>query len=222
MVLKPPWWDLQQERESGFVWIPPTQPLVTSVELELPPDLTPNCASGQFVNSFGHCDIVQNPAALQVFGSVGQTTGSLTRATPYAAFGGAAATVAVSVLAAPVVASAAATAAANGIGWAYGVTGGSGVVLGSYNQYPNYIDAARSIGANAYNMRPFLWDFLAATGQTWTANQSFLSTSIARGQQFYLATQPLGATGFFANELGYLTSRGVGPNTWQMIKLPLP
>jgi len=185
----------------------------TGVPLEMPLDL------GGTIQPF---DVSLSPAAQQILGSVGQTTGSLTTATPYLAFGGAAATVAVSVLAAPVIASAAATAAAHGIGWAYGVTGGTGVVLGNYNQYPNYIDAARSMGANAYNVRPFLWDFLVATGQTWTANQTFLSTSIARGQHFHLATQPLGATGFFASELGYLTSKGVGPNSWQMIHFPLP
>ena len=123
------------------------------------------------------------------------------------------------IAAAPAAATAIAQGAARTVGWAYGATGGTGVVLGSYLQYPNYIDAARSLGANVFNVRPWIWSALNLTGQTWTANRAFLDASIARGQQFYLSTAPLGASGYFATELEYLTSRGVGPNQWLMVPL---
>jgi RHS repeat-associated protein len=110
--------------------------------------------------------------------------------------------------------------AARGIGWAYGLGGGSGVVLGNYDQLNNYLGAAESVGANAFNVAKPLWNALNNVGEAWTANQAFLDASIARGQSFYLATQPLGAAGSFEMELEYLTSRGIGPWSWSMVPLP--
>jgi hypothetical protein len=124
----------------------------------------------------------------------------------------------------PVAASAAVTGAAyataTAAGWYYGLTGaGGGIVLGKYDQLPNYLDAAETYGLNAFNL-PRLWPTLNRFGQAWTANRAFIDASLLRGQQIFLGTAPMGASGNFARELQYLTSRGFGANTWQMLKLP--
>lgn len=49
------------------------------------------------------------------------------------------------------------------------------------------------------------------------ANRAFLDASIARGQQFYMTHPVLGAEGFYAMELQYLISRGIGPDKWVML-----
>jgi RHS repeat-associated protein len=120
------------------------------------------------------------------------------------------------VLAAPATIEGAATVAAHGIGWAYGLTGGSGVVLGQWNQIPNYIDAAKQMGANYLNIWTPLYNGLNKMGVAWTANQAFLDASILRGQQFYLSTAPSVASGTYAMELQYLISRGIGASQWLM------
>ncbi len=154
----------------------------------------------------------------QVVGELGAradaTNGLITAVAGASVVGGAA------VAAAPAVGAAIAKGVATTVGWGYGWTGGTGVVLGSYNQYPNYINAAKSIGANVYNIPGWLWNGLNAVGQTWTANKAFLDASIARGQQFYLSTAPVGATGAFAQELQHLTSKGIGPSQWLIVPLP--
>jgi hypothetical protein len=114
----------------------------------------------------------------------------------------------------------AASLAATGVGWAYGLTGGSGVVLGAYEAFPNYLDAAESTGANALNMGRPIWNMLNAMGETWTANQAFLDASVFRGQQIWLSTNALAAQGSYYLELQYLTSRGVGPDQWLVVPLP--
>jgi RHS repeat-associated protein len=108
--------------------------------------------------------------------------------------------------------------AARGTGWYYGLTGGTaGVVLG---RYPEYIDAAESMGANALNASPRVFSFFNSAGQWWTLNQSFLNASIFRGQQFFLSNPPLGQEGSnFALELQYLISRGIGPQQWGYVPL---
>lgn len=133
------------------------------------------------------------------------------------------------VLALPVVVAGASTAltsitgwTAQGIGWAQGTFGaGTGVVIGSYNQINNYIESGESVGANYFSVPELIWNVLARSGQSWTANQAFLDASIARGQQFFLSTNPLAAEGSFATELDYLTGQGIGPNQWQMVPLPI-
>jgi hypothetical protein len=109
--------------------------------------------------------------------------------------------------------------AARVTGWYLGLTGGTGVVLGQYDEYTNYVQAAKSIGANALN-NPRVYNFFNSAGQWWTVNQSFLQASIARGQQFFMSSPVLGATGNYALELQFLMSRGIGPQMWQMVPLP--
>jgi RHS repeat-associated protein len=121
---------------------------------------------------------------------------------------------------APVATGVVARGAATVVGRAYAATGGSGVVLGAYEGYPNYIDAARAMNANAFNIRVWIWTILKFMGEDWTANRAFLDASIKRGQQFYLNTPPLGATGTFARELQYLTSRGIDATKWLMVRRP--
>ncbi len=128
------------------------------------------------------------------------------------------ATLPATVAAAAGTASGAATLAAKGVGWYYAVSGGVGVVLG---RYPDYVNAAKSIGANAFNISPRLYGVLNAVGRAWTANQQFIDTSIRRGQQFYLSNGPLGQDGStFAQELKYLAEKGVGANNWIILHLP--
>jgi hypothetical protein len=111
--------------------------------------------------------------------------------------------------------------AARGVGWYYGTFGaGTGVVLGRFNTLTNYVQAAKSIGANALNS-PRAYNFFSQAGQWWTLNRAFLNASIARGQQFFMSGPVLGNEGsYFAQELEYLVSRGIGPSQWQMVRLP--
>lgn len=107
--------------------------------------------------------------------------------------------------------------AARGYGWLLGATGGTGVVLG---RYPEYLDAAEEMGANALNVAPRIYNFFNNAGAWWTLNQSFLQASINRGQQFFLSNAPLGQEGsYFAPELEYLISKGIGPDKWQYVNI---
>jgi len=72
------------------------------------------------------------------------------------------------------------------------------------------------MGANAFNLWTPVYNGLNNMGLAWTANQAFLNASILRGQQFYLSTAPSLASGTFAMELQYLTSRGMGSSYWLM------
>ncbi|MGE0407558.1 MAG: RHS repeat-associated core domain-containing protein [Candidatus Korobacteraceae bacterium] len=95
--------------------------------------------------------------------------------------------------------------AAKGVGWYAGLTGGGGVVLG---KYPDYVNAARAIGANALNLGDRTWRMFDWLGESWTVNKAFLDASIARGQQFYTTTPLPQATGWLYMELQYLSNRG--------------
>ena len=111
--------------------------------------------------------------------------------------------------------------AARGLGWYYGLFGtGSGVVLGQFDEYTNYISAAKSMGANALNASNSTYNFFLSRGEWWTLNQSFLNASIFRGQQFFMSSPVLGAEGNYWMELYYLSSRGIGPEQWQMVPVP--
>ncbi len=105
---------------------------------------------------------------------------------------------------------------ARGVGAYYATAAGSGAaVLG---RYPEYIDAAESLGANVFNMPSQLYNALNWTGEGWTANQAFLDRVLSTGQQIYLASPPLGQEGsIFQEEMFYLTGRGFGPNAWSMV-----
>jgi hypothetical protein len=110
--------------------------------------------------------------------------------------------------------------AATTLGWGYGWTGGTGVVLGPLADKPNYAAFAQSIGANAFKVSDRVWNGLGSIGQTWTANEAFLQMSIWRSQQFFLSGGSATARGTFARELQYLTSKGIGPAQWITIKRP--
>lgn len=64
------------------------------------------------------------------------------------------------------------------------------------------------------------YNFFSRFGEWWTLNQEFLDTSIARGQQFFMSSPVVGARGWYAWELEYLISKGIGPDQWQMVPLP--
>jgi hypothetical protein len=105
-------------------------------------------------------------------------------------------------------------AAARTYGLYLGATGAAGVVLGQFDELTNYVEAGESMGANYLNVRPGVYNFFSNAGAWWTLNQGFLQASVYRGQQFYMSSPVLGATGNFAFELEYLTSQGVGPAQW--------
>jgi hypothetical protein len=109
------------------------------------------------------------------------------------------------------------SAAARGFGWYYGLTGGTGVVLGTYEE--GYLDAAKSIGANALDAAPRVYDFFTDAGEWWTVNQGFIDASIFRGQQFYLNSAPMGTGGFYM-EMQYLQSVGVDPFALPWVYIP--
>jgi hypothetical protein len=88
-----------------------------------------------------------------------------------------------------------------------------GVVLGQYGGYTDYIQAANSIGANALNLSPSVYNFFQNQGQWLTLNGAFLNASISRGQQFFTSSEVSEATGTFFWELQYLISKGIGPDS---------
>jgi hypothetical protein len=85
---------------------------------------------------------------------------------------------------------------------------------------PSYVDVAESMGANALKIPGPIWSLFESLGESTTLNEAFLDASISRGQQFYLATQPLGQSGAFAWELTYLSMQEYGPSTWIIVPLP--
>ena len=105
---------------------------------------------------------------------------------------------------------------ARGVGAYYATAVGTGAaVLG---RYPEYIDAAESMGANVFSMPSSLYNSLDWMGEGWTANQAFLDKVLSTGQQIYLACPPLGQEGsIFQEEMFYLTGQGFGPDTWLMV-----
>ena len=166
----------------------------------------------------GSNDVPLNSFAQQVFSQTGR---NLRHFDDFMiAFAGGSAAAGAVIAAAPAVGSAVVTGTARAVGYASGLSGGTGVVLGQYDEINSYISAARSMGANYYSIPRQLWNFFDRFGASWAANQAFLDASIARGQQFWLSTNPLAATNTFASELQYLTSRGVGPDQWLMVPLP--
>ena len=121
------------------------------------------------------------------------------------------------VLGAPAAYSGAVSAAARGFGWYYGYTGASGVVLGTFAD--DYQGVAQSIWANYLNAPTGVYNFFNNADEWWTLNQGFLESSIFRGQQFYLSSEPMGTGGFYM-EMLYLQSRGIDPLTLPRALVP--
>ena len=121
------------------------------------------------------------------------------------------------VLGAPAAYSGAVSAAARGFGWYYGYTGASGVVLGTFAD--DYQGVAQSIGANYLNAPEGVYNFFNNADEWWTLNQGFLESSIFRGQQFYLSSEPMGTGGFYM-EMQYLQGRGIDPLTLPRALVP--
>jgi hypothetical protein len=103
------------------------------------------------------------------------------------------------------------------------IESGASVILGSYDQVPNYAEIAASLGANIFDPPQRLWKFLTASSETWTATQTFLDTAIRRNSLFCLLTPPLAALrgGSYWTELDYLISRGTTSDRFQLIRFPL-
>jgi hypothetical protein len=112
------------------------------------------------------------------------------------------------------------SAGARATGWYLGLSGsGTGVVLGQYNAETNYVQAAKSIGANVLDS-PRAYNLFNRFGEWLTVNGAFLDASIFREQQFFMSSPVLGAENNCWWELQYLMNRGIGPQQWQMVPLP--
>jgi hypothetical protein len=110
---------------------------------------------------------------------------------------------------APVAATTAVRVGATATGRLLGATGGTGVVIGKFSDAPNYIETAKAMGANYFNLGQRGWNFFQHFGQGWTVNRAFLDASIARGQQVFSSSSTASATGSFAQEVEYLRSKGI-------------
>jgi hypothetical protein len=166
----------------------------------------------QSANDDGMAD---NPWADALFHGGGQPYwGAADKTVTYAAVGYA--SLITAGIAGPELASTAAGLAARGIGAYYATAaGGTAAVLG---RYPEYLDAAESMGANVFNMPARLYGVVDWAGESWTANQAFLDRVVSSGQQIYLASPPLGQEGsVFQDEMFYLTGTGAGADTWLMV-----
>jgi RHS repeat-associated protein len=185
-------------------------------------------SSGQHGGSQSGADgMADNPMAQALFHGQGQPYwGGANKMVEYATLGTAGAyalagTVVAGIIVAPSVAELAVHLAARGTGWYLGLTGsGTGVVLGQFNAYTNYLTAARSIGANALSVPMRVFYFFDEAGEWWTLNEAFIDASIARGQQFFMSSPVLGASGNYSLELQYLTQRGIDASQWVMVRLP--
>jgi hypothetical protein len=88
--------------------------------------------------------------------------------------------------------------------------GATGIVVGAYNEIPNYLEEASARGVNAFGLNNSIYYPLDATGNGWTANQAFLSAGIESGQTFYYSSTPYLSGGLgYLNEVLYLAGRGV-------------
>jgi hypothetical protein len=98
-------------------------------------------------------------------------------------------------------------------------------VLGSHDQMPKFVEAAKALGASVFKPSELLWSFLDRFSETWTANRGFLDASISRQRTFCLLTAPIAAMpgSIYSTELQYLKSRGVPASSFRLVKLgPTP
>jgi hypothetical protein len=75
------------------------------------------------------------------------------------------------------------------------------------------------LGARYFNIAPEVWKKMTPE-QRWAANQKFLDTMIARGDDVILATPFWQATGTFRKELEYLIKKGYkyGDDGWSLVR----
>jgi len=96
----------------------------------------------------------------------------------------------------------------------------SDVVLGSFDQLPDFAEAANNLGAIVFKPSQFLWTIAEKFGETWTMTRSFLDACIARRRTFLLLTPPVAAirgSSYFA-ELQYLKSKGVPESRFRLAR----
>ena len=121
------------------------------------------------------------------------------------------------VVAAPTVVGTGVNIAATGFGWYYGLLGPAGVVLGTYAAEESindlsYVDAAESIGANYLDAPNSVYNYFNDAGAWETLENAFIDSSVFRGQQIYLNTDPAVTSGeSYLLELEHLQQLGINP-----------
>jgi hypothetical protein len=92
------------------------------------------------------------------------------------------------------------------------------VVLGSFDQLPDFVEAANSLDAIVLKPSQFLFAFMEKFGETWTLTRSFLDGCIARRRIFLLLTPPVAAIrgSSYMTELRYLRSKGVPESSFRL------
>ena len=108
--------------------------------------------------------------------------------------------------------------AARGFGWYYAakgifLEGRQGLMLG---RFPEYLQDAEEAGANALNTKG-VYNFFTSKGEWWTLNRAYLNANRLLGNgRVILSNVPWGQSGsYFADELRWMLSKGVGPQQWQ-------
>jgi hypothetical protein len=94
------------------------------------------------------------------------------------------------------------------------------IVIGRYRLY---IDEAKRLHADVFNLPPQQWALLTPD-QQWALNKEFLDKAIAANDQIWLATPPekvpLGSA--LEKELNYLATRGWFPkwvdDHWEVVR----
>lgn len=93
-------------------------------------------------------------------------------------------------------------------------------LLGSFDQLPDFVDAASSLGAVVLKPSQFSWSLFEKFGETWTLTRGFLDGCIARHRIFLLLTPPVAAIrgSSYVMELQYLKSKGVPESSFRMAR----
>jgi hypothetical protein len=93
----------------------------------------------------------------------------------------------------------------------------SDAVLGSFDQLPDFVEAANHLGAVVFKPSQFVWAVAEKFGETWTMTRSFLDACIARRRTFLLLTPPVAAIRgtSYLQELQYLRSKGLSESSFR-------
>lgn len=93
-------------------------------------------------------------------------------------------------------------------------------LLGSFDQLPDFFEAAKSLGAVVLKPSQLSWGLFEKFGETWTITRSFLDACIARRRTFLLLTPPVAAIrgSSYMMELQYLKSKGVPERSFRMAR----
>jgi len=97
------------------------------------------------------------------------------------------------------------------------------IVIGRFQAIPNYLELAKKLGANAFNIPESQWDAMTPE-ERWAINREFLDSAMAAGEQIILECAPEkvepGST--LEKELEYLRTLGYRPrligDRWEVMR----